>query len=327
MFEFKLLQATQIVEKTMAYTIYRLSLYLALSLGFVFATILGTGTQLMVGSFSRTPDSVGAVGGIVGFMLFGIVLYLFRGHWLYAVKAPHIVLLNDSMDESIVQQGWGQVRNAKQRVRNQYPNAAVMHRLNESIKDVLTDLFDSQTNIGKALPDFGDLPFSKLLNRVCSLPVTYTSEVIFASCFKKSSDLGASTVASSLLLYAQNFSALWRSAWVLFILNNVGWLCIFLLVQTPIAWLAEFLPVTLGGWETIFSLVLAWPIKAALFEPIGICAMMALFNQLTHNQTVDSAWEEKLAGLSDSFQTIQKKAISEQEQQIIKEGDQEKPAQ
>ena len=64
--DFKLLNATQTLEKTMAYVMYRLVMYLILSLFLVIAMLLGSGTGLMMGSMAAAgaePITLATQGG------------------------------------------------------------------------------------------------------------------------------------------------------------------------------------------------------------------------------------------------------------------------
>ena len=93
MWDFKFLSATQTLEKTMAYVMYRLVMYLVLSLFLVMAMLLGSGTGLMMGSMAAGADPTtlatqggggGEVSGVIGFAVFAFLLYLFRGTWFQA---------------------------------------------------------------------------------------------------------------------------------------------------------------------------------------------------------------------------------------------------
>ncbi|MGH8499260.1 MAG: hypothetical protein ACRERV_10705, partial [Methylococcales bacterium] len=290
MWDFKLLNATQTLEKTMAYVIYRLAMYLVLSLTLIFGILAGTGTGLILDSLFTTSGLFVGAGGFIGFAIFAFVLYWFRANWFYSIKAPHIALLN----EPGIHQGWVRVVHARSLVRERFPTAAELYILDKRIQVVLAYLFRQNTEVGQRLSKLGDTIFSRLITRVSEIPATSVHETIIAECLKNAS-LSASGVATgALALYAQNFKPLFKNAGILLGLNVIASLGVVLLMLTPIGWIDEIIPVEFGIWTYVFALLLTWPIKSALFDPIVLAAMMSVFADLTRGQNIDPEWEVNL---------------------------------
>ncbi len=304
MWDFKLLNATQTLEKTMAYVIYRLAMYLVLSLTLIFGILAGTGTGLILDSLFTTSGLFVGGGGFVGFAVFAFVLHWFRANWFYSIKAPHIALLN----ESGVHQGWSRVAQARSLVGERFPTAAELYTLDTRIQAVLAYLFKQNTGAGKRLAKLDDTIFSRLITRISEIPATYVHETIIAECLKDASHSASGVATGALVLYAQNFERLFKNSGILLGLKGIAWFVIFMLMLTPVGWIDEIIPVEFGIWSYVLALLLTWPIKSALFDPIVLAAMMSVFSDLTQGQSIDPAWKVNLNEHSPEFASIQKQA-------------------
>ncbi|MGH8548969.1 MAG: hypothetical protein ACRERU_10290 [Methylococcales bacterium] len=307
MWDFKLLKATQTLEKTMAYMIYRLAMYLLLSLALVFGILAGIGTGLILDSFTSSGVFSG-IGGTAGLAMTILILYWFRGTWFYFIKAPHIVLLNEAIGEAFVQQGLAQVAHARSRVGERFCSSTHLYTLDNRIKAVLTYLFRRCTGAGKWLVRLEDTLFSRLIGRVLEVPITYVHEVIIAECLKDLTRSASAVATTALALYAQNFDRLFKNASVLLALKYLAALVIFILMLAPIGWIDEIIPVEFGNWTYVFALLFTWPIKSALFDPIALAALMGVFADLVRGQSIAPDWEAKLASDSPEFASIKRQA-------------------
>jgi hypothetical protein len=291
----------------MAYMIYRLAMYLLLSLTLVFGILAGTGTGLMMDSFT-TSSFFSGVGGVAGLAIPVFILYWFRGAWFFSMKAPHIVLLNEALGEAFVQQGLAQIAHARSRVGERFSSATHLFTLDKRIKAVLTFLFRECTGVGQQLSRFEENAFFKWIGRIAEIPLTDVHEVIIAECLKDLTRSASAVATTALSLYAENFSRLCKNAFVLLALKYFAALVIFWVMLAPIGWLDEIIPVEFGKWTYVFALLFTWPIKSALFDPIVLAALIGVYADLTRGQTVAPEWEAKLANDSPEFASLKKQA-------------------
>lgn len=313
MWDFKLLKATQTLEKTMPYMIYRLAMYLLLSLVLIFGIVAGTGSGLILDSFSAGPGSTGSrfftgAGGIAGFLIFALVIYGFRGTWFYSIRAPHVALLNEALGEAVIQQGRTQIADVRNRVSKRFSDSTHLYTLVTRIKAVLGYLFRRGTGIGQRLAGLGDSLFARVFARMAETLASYVHETILAVCLKDLNRSASAVAAATLTLYAQNFDRLFKNGLALLALKYFAALVIFLLMLTPVGWLDQIVPVDFGVWHYVLALLLTWPIKSALFDPIVLAAMLGVFQDLTRGQSADPEWEARLAGESPEFASIKKQA-------------------
>ncbi len=308
MWDFKLLKATQTLEKTMAYMIYRLAMYFVLSLVLIFAILAGTGSGLILDSlFSLSGFFVG-VGGIAGFAIFAILFYWFRGSWFFSIRAPHVALLNESLRDAITEQGWSQVAHARSLVRERFSTAAELLVLDKRIKATLACLFRRDSAIAQRLSALDNTIFSKLLSRIAETPATYIHEIIIGYCLHDSSRSASAAAISGLTLFAQNFRRLFHNAISLLAIKYLVTLVIFFLMLSPVRWVDQIIPVEFGYWTFVFAALLTWPVKSALFDPIVVAAMMHVFASVTSGQRIESDWETVLVDHSPEFAGLKKQA-------------------
>ena len=157
------------------------------------------------------------------------------------------------------------------------------------MREIIGQLVLTDTRIGRQIP----IPSHELLARwvkaVIAFPLGFTAELILAQCFKETSKPLWNTVREAIELYAENFQAIVVNAVILSALMYGGWFLIFLFMLQPIAWVDGLLPITFGVWKYIFALVLAWPFKATLLEPIALVGMMEVLTKATDGKSSDSA--------------------------------------
>lgn len=304
MWDFKLLNSIQTFEKTMSFMIYRLAMYCVLSLVLLFGILAGTGSGLILDSLFTTSNFFVGFGGFTGFAVVAVVLYWFRSNWFFSIKAPHIALL----DESIGPQDRARVAYARSRVSERFSTAAELHKLDKRIRAVLAYLFRQCTGVGQRLAKLDDTIFARLISRIAAIPATYDHETILAECLKESASSASGVATRALALYAQNFNRLFKNAGILLGMNVIASLVIFMLMLTPVGWIDEIIPVEFGYWRYVFALLLTWPIKSALFDPIVLAAMLGVYADLTRGQNFEPDRDVDLSKNSPEYASLKKQA-------------------
>jgi hypothetical protein len=308
MWDFKLLKATQTLEKTMAYMIYRLGMYLVLSLVLIFGILAGTGFGLILDSMFSKSDFFVGVGGIAGFVVFAFIFYWFRGSWLFSMRAPHVALLNEALGEATTPQGWSQVAHGRRRVSERFSTADELLVLDKRIKATLAYLFRRSTAIGQKLSGLGDSTSSRLLARIAEIPAAFSDEIILGYCLNDSSRSASAAAITGLTLFAQNFRRLFRNAIALLTFKYLITFIIFLLMLSPVGWVDQIIPVEFGYWRYVFAALMTWPLKSALFDPIVVAAMMQVFADVTAGQHIEPNWVADLAEHSPEFAGLKNQA-------------------
>ena len=308
MWEVQPLTATQAIEKTMAVALYRFSICLGIGFAFVFATLAGAGMGFAVGSYSSSLSGFGHVGGLVGFIACGLVMYWARGHLLFSVRCPQIAAAIEQMEGRFMPRGAKQIAAARGLVRQRFEDVSLLAELDQKIKSVLTDLLHSIPQVSGWMPSIAHLPTARIFNALVALPVIYTEAVILAFQLREKEQNLWRAGQTALVLYAQHFKVLLKNALILYVLMYAALIAVYFLMLEPVGWVDEALPESMGWWRYLFALVLAWIIKAGFFEPIAEISMTQLYFDLIKGQEPSPESEEKLSRLSPSFQTIKERA-------------------
>src|SRR5690606_29510387 len=112
----------------------------------------------------------------------------------------------------------------------------------------------------------------------------------------------------ALILYGQNWKMMLRNAaWLLAIIYLLSF-GVFLVLLGPASYLVYLMP---GAWSIgglFFALLLAWSIKAALFEPFAVACLMQVYFKAIDGQQPDPEWEGRLEQMSRYFRKIKAKA-------------------
>lgn len=296
------------MEKTLAFTFIRLVLYLALSLAFLIATLMGIGFGLIGGGAVDTLSSHDSSGGIVGFVLCGVAIYYTRSLWFYFVKVRHIALLVDAVAEKMIPEGSAQIDYARQRVAKRYASARELFSLHQLIKRIRIYLMSTCTPMGDQLLAIPTQLVTKFVGAVVAAPLTFLDEIVIAYSFKDDSKGPWSAAGDGVVFFAQNFRLMWRNAWIMFVIMYAGLFGVYLLMLVPVGWVEEIIPVPIGNWRYVFALVFAWSVKAALFEPIVLAGLIALFFENSKGKHPNPDWVERLRNSSTEYNEIENKA-------------------
>jgi len=307
--DFKLGKIIALLGKTMPFLVFRFVIYFAITLGYILVTGIGALVGFGIGSIGGDAGTGGAWGGIVGFGLAATAMYFLREYLLYLVKAGHIAVLVELMEGRELPEGKGQINYAQGIVRERFVQSSVLFGLDQLIKGILRAFNRAFFTITSFLPIPGIQGLAKFVNTVINLSLTYLDEVILAYNLKTRADNPWSASRTALVLYAQNYKVFLKNAfWLAFVIWGATFL-VFLLCLLPAAALVALFPGSAGVLTLVLALVLAWGIKQALIEPLGMTALMQVFFKVTEGQQANPEWEAKLEKVSGKFAKLKDKAV------------------
>jgi hypothetical protein len=307
--DFKIGEVLGLMAKTMPFLVFRFLIYFAITLAYVLMTGIGAGIGWGIGRIAtEDPAGFSAIGGIIGFGIVSVVAYLLREYLLYMVKAGHIAVLVELMDGKELPQGRGQIDHAQNVVRERFAESSVLFGVDQLIKVVLRAFNRVFFTITSFIPIPGVQGLAKFVNTVINLSLTYLDEVILAYNIRTRSDNPWRSSRTALVLYAQNYKVFLKNAFFLaFVIWGLTFL-VFLLILGPVLAIVSFIPAVAGPLTLIIAVVLAWGVKQAVIEPIGMTALMQVFFKVTEGQEPNPEWENKLEGVSKKFGEFKRKA-------------------
>jgi hypothetical protein len=247
-------------------------------------------------------------GGLVGFGIASVILYLIREYLLYIVKAGHIAVLVEVLHGQEIPTGQGQIGYAREKVQERFKESSLLFGLDQLIKGILRTFNRTFLTIATILPIPGLRGVVSVLNTIVNLSLTYLDEVILAYLMHTKAENPWAAGRTALVLYAQNYKAFLKNAvWLALFIWGMTFV-VFLLILGPAALLVGLFPGTAGPLTLIIAVVFAWGIKQAVIEPIGMTALMQVFFKVTAGQTAQPEWEAKLESLSAKFGEMKSKA-------------------
>jgi hypothetical protein len=306
--DFSFREVLGLITKTMPFLLFRFAIYFAITLGFVLITGGGAGIGFGVGYIADSAAAGGMWGGLVGFGIASVILYLIREYLLYIVKAGHIAVLVEVLHGQEIPTGQGQIGYAREKVQERFKESSLLFGLDQLIKGILRTFNRTFLTIATILPIPGLRVVMNLLNTIVNLSLTYLDEVILAYLMHTKAENPWAAGRTALVLYAQNYKAFLKNAvWLALFIWGMTFV-VFLLILGPAALLVGLFPGTAGPLTLIIAVVFAWGIKQAVIEPIGMTALMQVFFKVTAGQTAQPEWEAKLEALSAKFGEMKSKA-------------------
>lgn len=310
MWDFSVGSALAMMARTMPFIVLRMAVYFGIAVGYVLVTGTGAGIGYGVGGFGDEGFQANTTmwGGIMGFGLFGAVMYWAREYILYIVKAGHIAVLIELIDGKPMPDGKSQVSHATAVVKERFAQASVLFAIDQLVKGVIGAITGLVRGILTILPIPGAQQLSGLLHAFLRVAVGFIDEVILAYAIRTKSDNAWASAQTGLVLYAQNYKPMLKNAaWLALIVYGLSFV-VFLVMLAPAALAVYLIPGTWSAGGIVFALIFAWAVKAALLEPFAITCMMEVYFRTIAGQAPDPAWEAKLDSLSAKFTKLKEKA-------------------
>ena len=310
MWDFSVGRALGLMFKTSPFVLLRMAVYFGAALAYVLVTGAGAGIGWGIGGFGDAGFQAGTTiwGGVIGFGLVGVVMYLAREYVLYIVKAGHIAVLVKLLDGEQMPEGRSQVAYARQEVTKRFAQASVLFGVDQLVKGVLRAITGLVRGIVSILPIPGAQQLVSIFQAFLRVAVGFIDEVILAYAIRIKSDNAWASAQTGLVLYAQNYKPMLKNAaWLALIVYGLSFV-VFLVMLAPAALAVYLIP---GAWSAggiVFALIFAWAVKAALLEPFAITCMMEVYFRTIEGQVPDPAWEAKLDSLSGKFRKLSQKA-------------------
>lgn len=308
MWDFNLAGAVGLMGRTLPFLLLRLVVYVGITLAYILVTGLGAGIGYGLTSWGDGQGAGAFWGGAIGFIVVSGILYWAREYILYLIKAGHIAVLVELIQGKELPGGKSQVEHGQAVVKERFKESSILFGVDQLIKGILRALNRLLMSVSRALPIPALQNLMSIVNKIINTSLTYVDEVILAYNIKTGSDNPWQSSKDAIILYAQNYKVMLKNAVFLMVFMYVSAFVIFLLVLAPVAAIGALFPGSVGFWTFLFSVLLAWSIKAAVLEPLAVAAMMQVYFKTIEGQTPDPEWDAKLTNASEKFREMGEKA-------------------
>ncbi|MFC5386200.1 hypothetical protein ACFPLB_09510 [Aquamicrobium segne] len=322
MWDFNIGNALGMMGRTMPFIVLRMAIYFGIAVGYVLVTGTGAGIGYGVGGFGDDGFQANSTlwGGMIGFGVFGAVMYWAREYILYIVKAGHIAVLVELIDGKPLPEGKSQVTYATTVVKERFAQASVLFAVDQLIKGVIGAITGLVRGILSILPLPGARQISGILHAFLRVAVGFIDEVILAHAIRTRSTDPWASASDALVLYGQNYKVMLKNAaWLAIIVYLLSFI-VFLLMLAPAALVVYLMP---GAWAAggfVFALLFAWSIKAALLEPFAIACLMQVYFKTIEGQQPNPEWEARLEQMSSHFRKLKARITGGAAPQTARDG-------
>jgi hypothetical protein len=308
--DFDMTEALGLMRQTAPFLLFRIVVYFGVTVALIVTTGFGAGLGWGIGAFGDDEFQAGAVfwGSFAGFGLTAGVVFFLRNYLLYLVKAGHIAVMIELMEDRVIPGGQDQVRYAWKIVGERFGQASSLFGLDQLIKGILGVITGLIEGILSLFPIPGVEQAAGVLRAFLKIAVGLVDEVILGHLMRIHSENPWRDSQDALVLYAQNAKPMMVNAAWLTLFTWVLSFVVFLVMLAPAAFVVWILPGTWSAGGLVFAVVFAWAVKSALIEPFAIACMLQVFFKVTAGQQPDAEWRAKLDGATDKFRALGQRA-------------------
>ncbi|MCX7289166.1 MAG: hypothetical protein NTW20_16885 [Rhodobacterales bacterium] len=316
MWDFSVSKALSLMLRTAPFILFRVVVYFGIAVALVLMTGTGAGVGYGIGVFGDDEFQATSTfwGGTLGFGLTAGVIFFFRDYILYLVKAGHIAVMVELLDDTPrpdgpIPGGQGQIAYARTVVTDRFGQASALFALDRLIKGVVTVITGLLEGLMAFIPIPGLDRLAGVLRAYLRLAVGLVDEVILGHAIRTRSENAWEAAHDGLVLYAQNTRPMLVAAAWLTLITWVLSVLVFLVMLGPAAAVVWLLPGDGSAGMFVFAVVFAWAVKAALIEPFAVACLLQVFFKVTEGQEPTPEWRGRLTRASTKFRLLGEKAV------------------
>lgn len=312
MWDFNIKRSLALMGQTIPFILLRCAVYFGITLAYVLMTGIGSSIGWGIGGLGDEEARLTAAfwGGAIGFGLTAGIMYFLREYILYMIKAGHIAVMVQLLENQSIPNGKSQIGYASTIVKSRYAQANVLFIIDQLVKGVITSITGLLQGLGSLLPIPGLKSVMGLVRAFLRVSVGLIDEVIIAYAIKTESQNPWNSAQTALVLYAQNAKGMLKNAvWLTLIIYGLS-LLVFLLFLAPATAFVYYMPGAWSAGSVVFALLCAWSIKAAILEPFAIACLLQSYFKAIEGQKPDPTWESRLSSVSKKFGKLKDRATS-----------------
>ncbi|MBF0493024.1 MAG: hypothetical protein HQM15_09615 [Deltaproteobacteria bacterium] len=300
-------EASSITLKTLPYIFLRMLVYLGAAMCFFIYWIV----VFFVGQgAAHIHENVRVAVWIVALILPFPLLKLFREYFLYMLKAGHVAVITQLVLHGSLPEGASQVEWGKQQVMNRFKETSALFLVDRLVNGVIQSINGIMQGMGNA---FSGVPgmesIMKFAGLVLRFSLTYMDEAILARNFMTPQETVWQSAKNGLLLYAQSWKEILKTAFILGLVALFAYSVLFVLCAIPVFALGAMLHLHFLI-SALVSLTFAAALKLALLDPWALTNMILVYVRSTQGKEPDASWESKLEAVSSKFRQIKEKALA-----------------
>jgi hypothetical protein len=235
--------------------------------------------------------------------------YWSRRYLLYLVKAGHTAVITELYQNGALPEVQSQYEYGKQLVKTRVKDMSILFAVDALVNGILRAFSRTVVSIVDFLPLPGIENVARIGMSIVNRSLTYVDEGIFSyNIMHKEKNLWQAA-KEGVVLYAQSWKPLLKSAVSLWVVDKVFLLVAFIIWMIPCGAVAA----AASAENTKFiaflvAIVLAFFTEKALFEPVSLATMIVTYQKSIEGQEPNPEWEAKLESVSEKFRKLKEKA-------------------
>jgi len=299
-------KATAITFKTIPYIFLRFFVYFLFGLGIL---LYGLFIYWIGQAAAHLHENARVVVWVLGFIVSFPITRLLREYVLYVIKAGHVAVITEFATVGHLPEGQSQINWGKDQVTKTFKEVSILFVMDRLVVGVIRSINAMMQRVGSmfsAIP--GMETIAKFAGLVLRFSLTYVDEAILARNFKMKNESVWESAKKGLVLYAQSWQEILKTALFLGAVAFFSYVFLVILFLIPLWGIST----AYSHYQWVFVLaafVFAGVLKLAFFDPWAMTILILTYLEATEGKVADPAWEEKLQGLSSSFQKIRDRAL------------------
>ncbi|TWU44977.1 hypothetical protein Q31b_01480 [Novipirellula aureliae] len=291
-----------LLMQTLPILMVRLGIYAAFAIGIAIYLLIFSGLAWLFGRFGWVVMLFAIIG------LGGIWVWV-RRYLLYMVQAAHVAVMTELIVHKELPKGVNQYQYGKEIITNNVKDISILFAVDALVDGTLKAFTRKVANIVDFLPLPGIEKLAKAAMAIVDRSLTYVDEAIFSYWLtRRDQQTLWASAKDGVILYAQSWKELLKVAvgiWLIGVLSFFVLLVLFLVPGLAVGYFFESLKLP----AAIFVVVSAYVINLALYEPLGLAAMIATYHEETKDMTPDPVWDERLTAASTKFTELKDRAV------------------
>ncbi|WP_146401848.1 hypothetical protein [Planctomycetes bacterium CA13] len=297
----------------------RLGIYVAFAVGIGIYLLVFAGLAWLFGQWGWIVMLIAIVG------LGGIWIWV-RRYLLYMVQAAHVAVMTELIVHKELPKGVSQYQYGKDIITNNVKDISILFAVDALVAGILKAFTRSVANIVDFLPLPGIEKAATAVMKIIDRSLTYVDEAIFSYWLtKRDKQTLWASAKDGVILYAQCWKELLKAAvgiWVVGAISFFALLVLFLIPGLVVGYFFESMKFPVA----IFVIASAYVIHVAIYEPLGLAAMIVTFREETQDMEPDPVWDERLSGVSSKFSELKDRAAESMTQWTSRDAPKDKPA-
>jgi hypothetical protein len=271
--------------------------------------------MLIAGFLAAVVANINETIGVILFIvaLFAIIpIYNLAYRYIfYVLKAAHIAVIAELLQNDKLPDGINQVEWGKQQVQQRFGEVSVMFVVDELVNGVVRAFTGTLEWLTAWIPGGALQQLIEMIKMVIRLAVGYIDEAIIARAFWLRSESIWATAIDGVVLYTQIWKAILVNAIVLMVLSYIPFVVVLVLFSAPVAAVLNAFNPNLAAWAIIAAMFLGYLIKVSVGDTFAMIAIIAAYQKQTEGLEPNPEMKAKLEGISDKFRDLQQRAAQE----------------